>query len=78
MLLLGPVRFVNSDCEPNCEYDFTSDNDIVRIKTRRKLKPGEEVTVKYSNDFFDINSCLCKTCVISRVPAIFVDNNEMY
>ena len=24
-LMLGPVRFVNSDCDPNAEYDFSSD-----------------------------------------------------
>ena len=23
-LMLGPIRFVNSDCDPNCEYDFSS------------------------------------------------------
>ena len=29
LLLLGPMRFVNSDCSPNCEYDFSSQSDIV-------------------------------------------------
>ena len=29
LLLLGPVRFVNSDCEPNCEYDFSSESEII-------------------------------------------------
>ena len=25
LLLLGPLRFANSDCNPNCEYDYSSD-----------------------------------------------------
>ena len=62
MLLLGPVRFINSDCDPNCEFDFTSDDNIVRIRTRRKVKPGDEINVKYSENFFEYNECRCSTC----------------
>ena len=63
-LLLGPVRFINSDCDPNCEYEFTSDDDIVRIRTLKKIKPGDEVTVKYGDEFFAANTCQCRTCEI--------------
>ena len=38
LLLLGPIRFVNSDCNPNCEYDFSSDCGIVQLRVKRKNK----------------------------------------
>ena len=34
LLLLGPIRFLNSDCKPNCEYDFASESSIVQIRVR--------------------------------------------
>ena len=45
-LMSGPTRFVNSDCHPNCDYDFTSDADIVRIRALRTTRSGDEITVK--------------------------------
>ena len=52
LLLLGPMLFVNSDCSPNCEYDFSSELNIVRLRARRSIKPGDEIFVKYGPDFF--------------------------
>ena len=62
LLLLWPMRFVNSDCSPNCEYDFSSQSDIVQLRVKRKLCPGDEVFVKYGTDFFEENACLCRKC----------------
>ena len=62
LILLGPVRFVNSDCEPNCEYDFSSDSGIVQLRVKKRLNPGDEVFVKYGPDFFELNECRCRTC----------------
>ena len=62
-LMLGPTRFVNSDCHPNCDYDFTSDADIVRIRALRSIRSGDEITVKYGEAFFDSKECLRKTCL---------------
>ena len=62
-LLLGPVRFINSDCNPNCEYDFCNDQNVVRLRTKRKLQPKDEILVKYSDSFFENNTCLCRSCV---------------
>ena len=39
LLMLGPLRFVNSDCNPNCEYDFTSDSKVVRLEQNKKFSP---------------------------------------
>ena len=32
LLLLEPVRFVNSDCNPNCEYDYSSVSGVVQLR----------------------------------------------
>ena len=62
LLLVGPMRFVNSDCNPNCEYDFSSSNGIVQLKVKRQIYPGTEILVKYGDEFFEQNQCRCLTC----------------
>ena len=62
LILLGPMRFINSDCSPNCEYDFSSETGIVQLRVKKRINPGEEIFVEYGPDFFDKNSCLCRTC----------------
>ena len=73
-LTLGPMRFVNSDCDPNSEYDFTGDADLVRLRTRRTLYPGDEITVKYGANFFDSNESLCQKC--ERNLQVCCENDE--
>ena len=46
LLLAGPMRFVNSDCDPNCEYDFSSSDGVVQLKVKRTVYPGSELLVK--------------------------------
>ena len=62
LLLLGPIRFVNSDCTPNSEYDFSSSDGVVQLRTKKRISSGNEILVKYGSDFFDLNQCKCKTC----------------
>ena len=67
IIMLGPIRFINSDCNPNCEYDFSSlDKTLVRVRTLRKIKPNEEILVKYGDDFFENMECECQTCSSNR------------
>ena len=56
------MRFVKSHCRPNCEYDFSNQSDIVQLRVKRKLCPIDEVFVKYGTNFFEENTCLCRTC----------------
>ena len=65
-ILLGSIRFVNSDCSPNCEYDFSSEYGIVQLRVRRRINPGEELFVKYGPEFFEHNACRCRTCEIRK------------
>ncbi|ORX51428.1 hypothetical protein BCR36DRAFT_351191 [Piromyces finnis] len=61
-LFLGPGRFMNHDCQPNCE--FISNNGKVYFKVIRDIRIGEELTVFYSESYFGNNNCdcLCESC----------------
>ncbi|BFZ60385.1 histone lysine methyltransferase Set9 [Saitoella coloradoensis] len=61
-LLLGPARFVNHDCKPNAA--FVTQNQTLTIKAIRDIRIGEEIVVKYAEDYFGIGNCecLCQTC----------------
>ena len=62
LLLVGPIRFVNSDCDPNCEYDFSSSSGIVQLRTKKRITKQSELLVKYGPEFLNkIN--------VSAVPA---------
>jgi len=62
-VLLGPARFVNHDCDPNCKF-ITTNKDNITIMAIRNIAMGEEITIKYSEDYFGENNseCLCQTC----------------
>ena len=60
-LLLGPMRFVNPDCSPNCEYDFSSEAGIVQLRVKKRINHGDEILFKYGPDIFEINACRCRT-----------------
>ena len=64
LLSLGPLRFAKSDCNPNCEYDYSSDAGFVQLRLKRKVNPGDELLVKYGPQFFEENCCMCRTCEI--------------
>ena len=74
LLLQGPLRFVNSDCNPNVEYDYSSDLGVVQLRVKRKIKPGDELFVKYGDEFFESNCCLCRTCLIKSKEKLTEDN----
>ena len=73
LILLGPVRFVNSDCDPNCEYDFSSEFGVVQLRAKKRINPGEELLVKYGPDFFEFNSCCCRTCQVRSKEELSLD-----
>ena len=73
LILLGPMRFVNSDCSPNCEYDFSSDAGIVQLRVKRRIRPGDELFVKYGPEFFETNACLCRTCEIAQTELVKIN-----
>lgn len=64
-VLLGPARFVNHDCDPNCKF-ITTNKDNITLMVLRQISIGEELTIMYSENYFGDNNCecLCQTCEI--------------
>ncbi|KAJ3176542.1 Histone-lysine N-methyltransferase set9 [Geranomyces variabilis] len=64
-LFLGPARFVNHDCDPNCEF-FSSNPraNLISFKVKKHIELGEEITTFYGESYFGENNkeCLCATC----------------
>jgi uncharacterized protein len=59
------ARYVNHSCRPNAEAVQRKGPIIVYV-ARRKIKPGEEITVDYGKDYFDRfitkSRCCCIKC----------------
>lgn len=47
-LALGWVSVYNHSYKSNCEYDMDYDDKTITIKTTRKIKAGEELTINYN------------------------------
>ncbi|KAK5118440.1 hypothetical protein LTR62_002954 [Meristemomyces frigidus] len=62
-LFLGPARFANHDCDSNARLSTQGPHGI-QILARRDIAVGEEITVRYGDDYFgeDNCECLCATC----------------
>ena len=59
------ARYVNHSCRPNVEAVERRKHRIVYV-ARRKIKPGEEITVDYGKDYFNAfikkKGCRCAKC----------------
>jgi hypothetical protein len=63
LLLLGPARFVNHDCDANARLSSMGRGEI-QIVAVNFIKVGDEITIFYGRDYFGGNNkrCLCRTC----------------
>ncbi|KAK4541351.1 hypothetical protein LTR36_008109 [Oleoguttula mirabilis] len=66
-LFLGPARFANHDCDSNARLN-TSGPHGIHIVACKDIKPGDEITVTYGEDYFgeDNCECLCSTCELAE------------
>lgn len=62
-LFCGPARFINHDCQPNCQF-IPLPNGEISFKVIKPIKVGEELTTLYSGNYFGENNCecLCESC----------------
>ncbi|KAG0268201.1 Histone-lysine N-methyltransferase set9 [Actinomortierella ambigua] len=62
-LFLGPARFVNHDCDPNCEF-IPAGQEAISFKVIKPIHVNDEITTKYGDNYFGPNNreCLCATC----------------
>ncbi|KAJ3261807.1 hypothetical protein HK103_004758 [Boothiomyces macroporosus] len=63
-LFTGPARFVNHDCDPNCNFIPVYNGRDISFKVKKKIEIGEELTAYYGDDYFGENNreCMCMTC----------------
>ncbi|KAJ7680438.1 hypothetical protein DFH06DRAFT_973526 [Mycena polygramma] len=61
-LFLGPARFVNHDCNNNCE--LFREGKYITFRVLRPIAIGEEITAHYGDGYFGRKNrhCLCETC----------------
>src|ERR1700712_4772838 len=52
-MALGYVPLYNHSYKSNCEYEMEFDDHIMRIKTVRSIKAGEELFINYNGDWND-------------------------
>ncbi|KAF9301007.1 Histone-lysine N-methyltransferase set9 [Mortierella antarctica] len=62
-LFLGPARFVNHDCDPNCNF-MPVGADVICFKALKSIDINEEITTYYGDNYFGVGNqeCLCATC----------------
>jgi SET domain-containing protein len=58
------ARYVNHDCNPNCESCQTGTR--IFIVATHRIRPGEQLTYDYGSEYFDEfikpYGCRCRTC----------------
>jgi uncharacterized protein len=52
-MALGYVPLYNHSYKANCEYEMDFENKLIRIKTVRFVKSGEELFINYNGDWND-------------------------
>ena len=84
--LLDSITFINHSCKPNSILEF--ENGIVKVRTVKKIKSGEEITISYEMNS-DVMSyiqravslqrfgfmCKCKKCT-KQAPIEFSKNDK--
>jgi hypothetical protein len=62
-MYLGPGRFVNHDCQPNCQLTAKS-GMAMTFRVVKDIQVGEELTTFYGPNYFGVGNCecLCATC----------------
>lgn len=50
-MALGYVPLYNHSYRSNCEYEMDFDNQLIRVKTVRFVKAGEELFINYNGDW---------------------------
>ncbi|MFH1195405.1 MAG: SET domain-containing protein [bacterium] len=54
------IKYINHDCDPNCEVDDRDDESLYLISSR-KINAGEEITIDYGYEEI-YSECSCYSC----------------
>ncbi|KAI0321618.1 hypothetical protein OF83DRAFT_1050933 [Amylostereum chailletii] len=71
-MILGPFRFVNHDCNPNCQIMTINQSNACTIVSLRFIAAGEAITVSYTaSGYHDPTmECLCGSCHPNDPPRL--------
>ena len=62
-VMLGPTRFANHSCKPNCRFVLREVNSrrCIQLEILCPIEKNDDITVSYGNDFFGEGNqdCLC-------------------
>ena len=65
-------RYANHSCRPNAESDTIRGKKVI-LRAIRNIKPGDEITYDYGEDYFDVYlkpiGCKCVKCTEKRREA---------
>lgn len=65
IVIHSPIEMLNHSCEPNCGVFVRLDVPTLEIHARRRIEPGEEMTIDYAMFESEIehmtDPCLCGT-----------------
>ena len=60
------ARYINHACKPNCFYEMNEEETRIFAIAKRKIKPGEELSVNYGKAYFEEHikphGCKCPSC----------------
>lgn len=60
------ARYFNHSCAPNCYAELDEDAERVYFYTEETVRSGDELTVDYGQQYFDIeiapHGCRCRRC----------------
>ncbi|CAD5126167.1 DgyrCDS14336 [Dimorphilus gyrociliatus] len=64
-LWLGPISFINHDCNPNCKF-VTKHDGTIEVVAINNIEREDEIFCNYGNDFFGKKNCFCEclTCEV--------------
>lgn len=61
------ARYINHSCKPNAEAEEDEDELRIRFYAKKKIQPGDELTIDYGDEYFDQfirpYGCKCDACV---------------
>ncbi|KAH7929209.1 hypothetical protein BV22DRAFT_1029843 [Leucogyrophana mollusca] len=77
-MILGPFRFVNHDCKPNCQIYPVPNTHAAMFVTLRDIAAGEPITAAYTRSgyYMDDCHCLCASCNPDRPPRRLTKGGE--
>ena len=55
-MALGYVPIYNHSYKSNCEYEMDFENEIIKIRSVRKIEAGEELFINYNGDWNNTKS----------------------